>query len=176
MYRIWVQGLSSSLSYSDGYILQWYEEPVLQCSDSGNGVEQERFNIIITYLKALDESFSSRNHVNKFLRALPTKWLPKVTEIEESKDLSTLPLDVLIGNLKIYEVVLKKDSKASKIKKEKYKSLALKERKVSSDKEESCSGSNEEYAMAVRDFKKFFRRKGKFVRQPHDDKKSLQKV
>ncbi|GKD95714.1 zf-CCHC domain-containing protein [Tanacetum coccineum] len=49
-------------------------------------------------------------------------------------------------------------------------------RKVSSDKEESCSGSDEEYAMAVRDFKNFFRRKGKFVRQPHDDKKSLQKV
>ncbi|GJU52977.1 hypothetical protein Tco_1226691 [Tanacetum coccineum] len=94
---------------------------------------------------------------------------------EESKDLSTLPLDELIGNLKFYEVVLEKDLKASKIKNEKYKSLALKERKVSSDKEESCSGSNEEYAMAVRDFKKFFKRRGKFVRQSYDDKKNLRK-
>ncbi|GJX66015.1 ribonuclease H-like domain-containing protein [Tanacetum coccineum] len=59
-----------------------------------------RFNTIITSLKALDESFSSRNHVRKFLRALPTKWYQKVTTIEESKDLSTLPLDELIGNLK----------------------------------------------------------------------------
>ncbi|GKC85589.1 hypothetical protein Tco_1141306 [Tanacetum coccineum] len=33
-----------------------------------------RFNTIITSLKALDESFSSRDHVRKFLRALPTKW------------------------------------------------------------------------------------------------------
>ncbi|GKA39602.1 zinc finger, CCHC-type containing protein [Tanacetum coccineum] len=77
-----------------------------------------RFNTIITSLKALDESFSSRNHVRKFLRALPTKWRPKVTTIEESKDLSTLPLDELIGNLKVYEVVLEKDSEISKSKKE----------------------------------------------------------
>ncbi|GKD94713.1 hypothetical protein Tco_1374550, partial [Tanacetum coccineum] len=54
-----------------------------------------------------------------FLRALPTKWLPKVTAIEESKDLSTPPLDELVDNLKVYEVVLEKDSEASKIKKEK---------------------------------------------------------
>ncbi|GKD24470.1 zf-CCHC domain-containing protein, partial [Tanacetum coccineum] len=135
------------------------------------------FNTIITSLKALDESFSSRNHVRKFLRALSTKWRPKVTTIEESKDLSTLPLDELIGNLKVYEVVLEKDSEISKSKKEKYKSLALKARKVSSDEEVSCSESDdEEYAMAVRDFKKFFRRRGKFVRQPHDHKKNSQNI
>ncbi|GKA24241.1 zf-CCHC domain-containing protein [Tanacetum coccineum] len=133
-----------------------------------------RFNTIISSLKALDESFSSRNHVRKFLRALPTKWLPKVTAIEESKDLSTLLLDELIGNLKVYEIVLEKDSEASKSKKEKYKSLALKAKKVSSDEEVSCLDSDdEEYVMAVRDFKKFFRRRGKFVRQPHDYKKSF---
>ncbi|GJY49640.1 zf-CCHC domain-containing protein [Tanacetum coccineum] len=137
---------------------------------------RDKFNTIITSLKALDESFSSRNHVRKFLRALPTKWRPKVTTIEESKDLSTLPLNELIGNLKVYEVVLENNLEAYKVKKEKYKYLALKSRKVSSDEEESCSGSDEEYAMAVRDFKKFFRRRGKFVRQPHDDKRNFQKV
>ncbi|GKB35033.1 retrovirus-related pol polyprotein from transposon TNT 1-94 [Tanacetum coccineum] len=68
--------------------------------------------------------------------------------------------------------VLEKDSEASKVKKEKYKSLALKSRKLSSDEEESCSISDEEHAMAIRDFMKLFRRRGKFVRQPHDDKKS----
>ncbi|GJX76498.1 hypothetical protein Tco_0323309 [Tanacetum coccineum] len=35
---------------------------------------------------------------------------------------------------------------------------------------------DEEYAIAVRDFKKFFRRRGKFVRQPHDDKKNFRKI
>ncbi|GKC21750.1 hypothetical protein Tco_1023900 [Tanacetum coccineum] len=94
-----------------------------------------RFNTIITSLKALDESFSSRNHVRKFSRALPSKWRPKVTAIEESKDLSKLSLDELVGNLKVYEVVLEKDLESEKNKKEKYKSLALKARQVLSDEE-----------------------------------------
>ncbi|GJY97683.1 retrovirus-related pol polyprotein from transposon TNT 1-94 [Tanacetum coccineum] len=136
-----------------------------------------RFNTIITSLKALDESFSSRNHVRKFLRALPSKWRPKVTAIEESKDLSKLSLDELVGNLKVYEVVLEKDLEIAKNKKEKYKSLALKAKQVLSDDDTSSSDSNdEEYAMAVRDFKKFFRRRGKFVRQPYDDKKNFRKI
>ncbi|GKF87062.1 hypothetical protein Tco_0257939 [Tanacetum coccineum] len=110
----------------------------------------------------------------KFLSAIPTKWRSKVTAIEESKDLSTLPLDELIGNLKVYEVVLEKDSEIFKIKKEKYKSLALKARKVLSEEEASSLDSEDkEYVMAVRDFKKFFRRRGKFVCQPHDNKKNF---
>ncbi|GJW54952.1 retrovirus-related pol polyprotein from transposon TNT 1-94 [Tanacetum coccineum] len=45
---------------------------------------------------------------------------------------------------------------------------------LSSDDETLTSGSDdEEYAMAVRNFKKFFRRKGKFVRQPREEKKSV---
>ncbi|GJV40284.1 retrovirus-related pol polyprotein from transposon TNT 1-94 [Tanacetum coccineum] len=40
----------------------------------------------------------------------------------------------------------------------------------------STSGSeDEEYAIAVRDFKKFFKRKGRFVRQPRNDKKTFQR-
>ncbi|GKB92490.1 hypothetical protein Tco_0964762 [Tanacetum coccineum] len=109
-----------------------------------------------------------------FLSALLTKWRLKVTAIKECKDKSTLPLDKLIDNLKVYEVVLENDLKISMNKKEKYKSLALKARKVLSEEEATSSDSNdEEYAMAVRDFKKFFIRKGKFVRQPHDERKNF---
>ncbi|GKF63284.1 zf-CCHC domain-containing protein, partial [Tanacetum coccineum] len=105
---------------------------------------------IITSLKALDEGYSSKNYVRKFLRALPPKWRAKVTAIEESKDLTSLSLDELIGNLKA--------------------------KKESSDEECSTSGSEDkEYAMAVRDFKKFFKRKGRFVRQPRNDKKTFQR-
>ncbi|GJU93502.1 retrovirus-related pol polyprotein from transposon TNT 1-94 [Tanacetum coccineum] len=58
----------------------------------------------------------------------------------------------------------------------KRKSLALKAKKESSDEECSTSGSeDEEYAMAVRDFKKFFKRRGRFVRQPRNDKKTFQR-
>ncbi|GKC54970.1 zf-CCHC domain-containing protein [Tanacetum coccineum] len=156
--------------------VQKYEEFIIS-DDETIDCDFARFNTIITSLKALDESFLIRNHVRKFLRALPTKWHPKVTTIEESKDLSTLPLDELIDNLKVYEVVLEKDLEISKSKKEKYKSLTLKARKFLNEEEAtSLDSDDEEYAMAVRDFKKFFKRRGKFVRQPYDDKKNFRKV
>ncbi|GKA32144.1 hypothetical protein Tco_0718511 [Tanacetum coccineum] len=161
-----------------------------------------RFNTIITSLKALDEDFSSKNYVRKFLRTLHPKWRAKVMAIEESKDLSSLALDELIGNLKVHEVVMKKDSKIYRGKKERVKSIALKANKESSDDETSTSRSDdeeyamaykslvvvdarrfdflersedEEYAIAVRDFKKFFKRRVRFVRQPRNDKKTFQR-
>nr|GEV44605.1 hypothetical protein [Tanacetum cinerariifolium]GEV60023.1 hypothetical protein [Tanacetum cinerariifolium] len=85
-------------------------------------------------LEALDEGYSSKNYVRKFLRALHPKWRAKVTAIEESKDLTSLFLDELIRNLKA--------------------------KKESSDKECLTSESEDkEYAMAVGDFKKFFKRR-----------------
>ncbi|GKB56588.1 retrovirus-related pol polyprotein from transposon TNT 1-94 [Tanacetum coccineum] len=112
-----------------------------------------RFNTTITSLKALDEGYSSKNYVRKFLRALHPKYRAKVTAIEESKDLTSLSLDELIGNLKVHEMIIKKDSKIVKAKVER-KSIALKAKKESSDEECLTSGSeDEEYAMAVRDFK-----------------------
>nr|GEU81514.1 transposase, Ptta/En/Spm, transposase, Tnp1/En/Spm-like protein [Tanacetum cinerariifolium] len=56
------------------------------------------------------------------------------------------------------------------------RSLALNNKKVSSDKENSASDSeDEEYAMEVREFKKFFKRRGRFMRQARDKKKSFQR-
>ncbi|GJS74749.1 zf-CCHC domain-containing protein [Tanacetum coccineum] len=88
------------------------------------------FTKCIASLKALDEGYSRKNYVRKFLRALHPKWREKVTAIEESKDLTSLSLDELI---------------------------------------------DEEYIMEVRDFKKFFKRRGRFVRQPRNDKKTFQR-
>nr|GFB05803.1 UBN2 domain-containing protein [Tanacetum cinerariifolium] len=135
-----------------------------------------RFNTIIISLKALDESFSSKNYVRKFLRELHPKWRTKVTAIEESKDLTTLSLDELIENLKVYEEIIKKDFEMVKHKREQSRSLALKAKKESSDKDSSTFDSeDEEYAMAVKEFKKFFKRRGRFVRQPRDKINSLQR-
>nr|GEX20175.1 retrovirus-related Pol polyprotein from transposon TNT 1-94 [Tanacetum cinerariifolium] len=90
-------------------LVQQYEQfTILEEESINSGFA--RFNTIITSLKALDEGFSRKNYVRKFLRALHPKWRAKVMAIEESKDLN---------------------------------------------------------------FKKFFRRKGKFVRQPIEEKKSL---
>ncbi|GJX35489.1 hypothetical protein Tco_0247046 [Tanacetum coccineum] len=108
-----------------------------------------RFNTIITSLKALDEGYYNKNYVRKFLRALHPKWRAKVMAIEESKDLTSLSLDELIGNLNVYEMIIKKDSQIVKANRER-RSLALKAKKESSDEECSTSGSeDEEYAMAA---------------------------
>nr|GEZ46323.1 retrovirus-related Pol polyprotein from transposon TNT 1-94 [Tanacetum cinerariifolium] len=135
-----------------------------------------RFNNIITSLKALDEGFSSKNYVRKFLRTLHPKWRAKVMAIIESNDLTSLSLDKLIGNLKVYEVIIKKDFEMVKGKREQNRSLASKAIKESSDEDSSTSESeDEEYAMAVREFKKFFKRQGRFIRQPRDERKLLQR-
>ncbi|GJZ18151.1 hypothetical protein Tco_0554274 [Tanacetum coccineum] len=84
-----------------------------------------RFNAIITSLKSLVLDYSSKNHVRKFFCALPLKWRAKVMAIEEAKDLATLPLDELIGNLKVYEMILASEGVASKPIKEKVITRAL---------------------------------------------------
>nr|GFC76759.1 serine/threonine protein kinase SRPK1 [Tanacetum cinerariifolium] len=87
----------------------------------------------------------------------------------------SLSLDELIGNLKDHEMIVKKDSEIVKAKGE-IKSLAFKGKKESSDEECSTSRSeDEEYAMEVRDFKKLFKRRGRFVKQPRNDKKTFQR-
>ena len=156
-------------------LVQQYEQFVIPEDESIDSA-YARFNTIVTSLKALDEGISVKSCVRKFLRALHPKWRAKVTAIEESKDLTSLALDELIGNLKVHELVIKNDSEIVKSKMER-RSIALKAKKEISENEESSSGSeDEEYALAVRDFKKFFKRRGRFVRQPRDEKKTPPKI
>ncbi|GJS61392.1 zf-CCHC domain-containing protein [Tanacetum coccineum] len=169
------QGNSQVKDNKIDLLVQQYEQFVISKDESIDSAFA-RFNTIITSLKALDEGYSSKNYVRKFLRALHLKWRAKVTAIEESKDLTSLSLDELIGNLKVHEMIIKKDSEIVKEKVER-KSLALKARKLNLEIE-SCSirkCEDEEYAMAVRDFKKFFKRKGRFMKQPRNDKKAFQR-
>ncbi|GJS50494.1 reverse transcriptase domain-containing protein [Tanacetum coccineum] len=130
--------------------LNFVEEPVEIMDREVKQLRQSRIPIVkVRWNSKRGPEFTWEREDQIRAKALPTKWHPKVTAIEESKDLLALPLDELIGNLKVYEVVLEKDSDASKNKKEKYKSLALKVKKVSSDKEAACLDSDdEEYAMA----------------------------
>nr|GEW56024.1 retrovirus-related Pol polyprotein from transposon 17.6 [Tanacetum cinerariifolium] len=155
-------------------LAQQYEQFIISKDESIDSAFA-RFNTIITSLKALNEGYFSKNYVRKFLRALHPKWRAKVTVIEESKDLTSLSLDELIGNLKVYEMIIKKDFEIVKEKVER-KSLALKAKKESSDEEcLTFRSEEEEYAMEVRDFKKFFKRRGRFVRQPQNDKRTFQR-
>ncbi|GJT44793.1 retrovirus-related pol polyprotein from transposon TNT 1-94 [Tanacetum coccineum] len=152
------QGNSQVKDNKIDLLVQQYEQFVISEDESMDSAFA-RFNTIINSLKALDEGYSSKNYVRNFLRALHPKWREKVTAIEESKDLASLSLDELIGNLKVYEMIIKKYYEIVKAKRER-RSLTLKAKKESSDEECSTSGSeDEEYAMTIRDFKKFFKRR-----------------
>nr|GEY84738.1 zf-CCHC domain-containing protein/DUF4219 domain-containing protein/UBN2 domain-containing protein [Tanacetum cinerariifolium] len=127
-------------------LVQQYEQFTISEEESIDNAFA-RFNTIITSLKALDEGFSSKNYVRKFLRALYPKWRGK------------------------------NDSEMVKGKKEQNRSLALKAKNESSDEDSSTSDSkDEEYAMAVRDFKIFFKIRGRFVRQLHDERKKSNNI
>ncbi|GKD09754.1 hypothetical protein Tco_1189439 [Tanacetum coccineum] len=103
--EIWItllithQGNSQVKDNKIDLLVQQYEQFVIFKDESIDSAF-DRFNTIITSLKALDEGYSSKNYVRKFLRALHPKWRAKVTAIEESKDLTSLSLDELFGNLK----------------------------------------------------------------------------
>ncbi|GJY18060.1 hypothetical protein Tco_0389551 [Tanacetum coccineum] len=131
----------------DLFVQKYVQFSILEDESIDKGFS--KFNTIITSLKALDDSFSSKNYVRKFLRDLHPKWRAKVTAIEQAKDLPSLSLDEFIRNLKVYEMIMEKDSELIGGKQEKMKSLTLMGKKESSDDETSTSGSeDEEYVMA----------------------------
>ncbi|GKD06014.1 zf-CCHC domain-containing protein [Tanacetum coccineum] len=78
------QGNSQVKDNKIDLLVQQYEQFVISEDESIDSAFA-RFNTIITSLKALDEGYSSKNYVRKFLRALHPKWRAKVTAIEESK-------------------------------------------------------------------------------------------
>ncbi|GKA65875.1 retrovirus-related pol polyprotein from transposon TNT 1-94 [Tanacetum coccineum] len=107
------QGNSQVKDNKIDLLVQQYEQFTILKEESIDNAFA-RFNTIITSVKALDKGFCSKNYVIKFLRALYPKWRANVTTIEESKDLTSLSLDELIENLKVYEVIIKKDSEMVK--------------------------------------------------------------
>nr|GEW59974.1 retrovirus-related Pol polyprotein from transposon TNT 1-94 [Tanacetum cinerariifolium] len=100
---------------------------------------------------------------------------PKSSPMVEDDGINEHIVQDLNRNLKVHEMIIKKDFKIVKEKVER-KFIALKAKKESSDEECLAFGSeDEEYAMVVRDFKKFFKRRGRFMRQPWNDKKTFQR-
>ncbi|GAV92170.1 UBN2 domain-containing protein [Cephalotus follicularis] len=113
-----------------------------------------RFTTIVNSLKNLGKSYSNQELVKKILRCLPRSWTPKVTAIEEAKDLSTLPLEQLLGSLMTHETTMKSHEHVETKKK---KSIALK-----ASKEDSESDGDGDLALITPQFKKFLKsQKGK---------------
>ena len=81
----------------------------------------------------------------------------KVTTIQESKDLSKLSMEELIGNLMTYELELKEKEERNNSEPKK-KTIALKSKEESDEEEEDPI---EELAMAVNNLKKWSRFKSR---------------
>jgi len=56
-----------------------------------------RFQTLVSGLKILKKSYVASDHVSNILRSLPARWRPKVTAIEEAKDLNTLSVEDLVN-------------------------------------------------------------------------------
>ncbi|GJT79208.1 retrovirus-related pol polyprotein from transposon TNT 1-94 [Tanacetum coccineum] len=120
-------------------------------------------NCKIDLLTQQYDKFSSQ--VKKLLIAasLDSMLLAKVTAIEEAKYLDILPLDELIDNLKVYEMILTCDGFASKPIKEKVMPIAL---KVNVNRGQTSSYSicqdesdeDEEINLMAKNFRKLFRK------------------
>ncbi|XP_070051423.1 uncharacterized protein [Nicotiana tomentosiformis] len=108
-----------------------------------------RFTTLTNKLKSLGRVILEEDKFEKILtRVLPVSWESKITAIQESKNIATLRLDELIGNLITYEL-RRKTMKIDVPKKE--ISLALR----------ITDGSDLEYdemAMITKDFKKYLMR------------------
>ena len=99
----------------------------------------------------LGETIPKPNVVRKVLRSLPKRFHAKITTIEESKDIDTIPLTELIGNLQTYELGLTRIRKASKS-----KSMALKA-KSNETNESSNDEDSKMKSYITRQFKKFIK-------------------
>jgi len=75
-----------------------------------------RFQTLVSGLQILKKSYVASNHVSKILRSLPARWRPKVTAIEEAKDLNTLSVEDLVSSLKVHEIGLNEHEPAKKVK------------------------------------------------------------
>ncbi|GJY82426.1 hypothetical protein Tco_0495802 [Tanacetum coccineum] len=114
-----------------------------------NALPRKEYERVIMCKTAKENTRSSQSPMKKLLivASHDSMLLAKVTTIEEGKDLEILPLDELIGNLKVYEMILDNDGVESKTTKEKVKSLALKAkvaREQTNDDSDSQRGSDED--------------------------------
>src|SRR4030043_770616 len=130
-----------------------------------------RFQILVSGLQVLKKSYTTADHVKKILRSLPVKWRPKVTAIEEARDLNALSLENLISSLKCHELGFPEaeSSKKSKTIALKSKGKEVKALKAADSEGESSEADHEdseaeELALLTRRFQRWAGKNKKFSR------------
>ena len=99
----------------------------------------------------LKEQILEPKIVRKIVKPLPERFHTKIIVVEESKDLDSIPLTKLIGNLQIYELGLARVGKSGK-----GKNMALKTK--DDDNDESYNDKDTKLKPYItRQFKKFIK-------------------
>ena len=137
-------------------LLVYQYETFKRMADENVTTLTNRLLALVEGLRKLGKIYNPGEVNKKILRSLPRKKFgAKITSIEESKDLTTMRTDELIGSLLIYEMNLDEDEKleASEAKKdEKKKSLALKSTQEQDDepkRDEAKGGPSEEQLVML---------------------------
>ncbi|XP_049391385.1 uncharacterized protein LOC125855684 [Solanum stenotomum] len=95
-----------------------------------------RFTSITNELRGLCEPILVSKQVRKILKVLLKSWQSKVDAITEAKDIMTIHMDELIGNLKTYEMNKKQGTTMTEEKKEKSISLKTSQGEVTEEDDE----------------------------------------
>src|SRR4030066_1487647 len=141
-----------------------------------------RFQTLVSGIQVLKKSYTTANHVKKILRILPVKWRPKVTAIEEARDLNALSLENLISSLKCHklgfsEAESSKKSKtiALKSKGKEVKALKAAESEEESSEEDYEDSEAEELALLTRRFQRWAGKNNKFSRSSNSKGSGVKK-
>ena len=116
-----------------------------------------RLSDIANSCYGLGEPITESKICHKILRSLPDRFAPKVTAIEESKNVDTMKKEELVGSLQTYEVTLRPNRKESKS-----RGVALKtirEEHFNDISDSDSDSLDETMVLFVKKFKKFFRKK-----------------
>ena len=110
-----------------------------------------KLKIIVNSTFNFGEQILEPKIVKKIFRSLPERFHAKITAIEKSKDLDSIPLTELIKNLQIYELGLARVGKGGK-----GKNMALKTKNDDND-ESSDDEDTKLKSYITRQFKKFIK-------------------
>ena len=129
-----------------------------------------RFQTLVSGLQIPKKNCVASDHVNKILRSLPARCRPKVTAIEEVKDINTLSVKDLVTSLKVHEIGLNEHEPAKKNKSSalpsKWKSsipLKVIESEEESPDEDSDEDPTENMAMLSNKLEYMARKNRKFL-------------
>ncbi|XP_022891620.1 uncharacterized protein LOC111406424 [Olea europaea var. sylvestris] len=152
--------VSGTINLTD--ISLWTKDELAACNWNSKGIHAlfmalspEEFRRVSIF--NLGERIPETKIVRKVLRSLPERFKPKVTAIEESKDLDEVKIEELVGSLQTYELTISQHKKG--------KSIALKSIKED-ESSDIASLRDEEIAYFVEKFQKVLKNR----RKPQDRK------